>query len=533
MTRRILTATIFCILLAATAHAAVVGDKAPPFIGNDTTGSTIWVKRFFGKKVIILSFDSTFSGASAEGIREIERVRALFPADAIQVISVNVDANSTERIRNLYAIVPPTAKYPVLIDDKWAISRLYGLDSVPAHIVIDKKGIIRYTWKGSDGIPEKGLESAVRDAVGGKKAKVAPKPKKGKAKGEAATAAALPLLNVVAPNPFTKTLTAMITVAGTAPAGATVTVSINGGKANPVALRGDTFFIRQPLMLAINFIEVQAIDNAGIRRQQGIMVFREADAGTGIVSDAPAYRFHSDANEAPCRKCHDVTPDEEKAKGLDPKSNPCLSCHLEMSGRKIVHGPIAIGGCSSCHRFKGPGERYGLNAKGAELCLECHEEKKNSFNRPFKHEPAAEGRCTACHDPHGSQDKFQLRRYISDLCISCHTDSQSLGGKSIHEPFGSGRCDMCHTSHGSDRDPKFIRLPGDRLCLSCHPDLPKRGHLHPTGAIASTLKMKLPEDVLLDNGGRLICMSCHEPHESGEFKLLQKGGCDRCHEKKY
>jgi predicted CXXCH cytochrome family protein len=305
---------------------------------------------------------------------------------------------------------------------------------------------------------------------------------------------------------------------------------MNGGKPKSVGMRADTFFIRQPLMLAANFIEVESTDPGGTRRRQGIMVFREADAGTGIVSEAPDYRFHTDANEAPCRKCHDVNPSEEKATGLDPKSNPCLSCHLEMSGRKIVHGPIAIGGCASCHRFKGAGERYGRIAEGAELCFTCHDEFRKALTRPHKHEPASEGRCTACHDPHGSQEKFQLRRYVADLCYSCHTDTMPLGGASSHEPYRRGRCDECHTPHGTDRDDKLLRLPGDRQCLSCHPDLPKRGHVHPSGA---KTERKLPDDIELDAAGRLICRSCHTAHESGEVKLLHKGGCDRCHEKQF
>ncbi len=527
MKHRILATTLLFLLFAAfTADAAGpgIGDTAPPFIGNDTTGSTLWVKRFFGRKTIILSFDSTYSLVSVEGIREIERVRNLFKPDDIQVLSVNVDANSADRIRNLYALVPPEKAYPVLIDEKWAIARQYGLDSIPAHIVIDRKGIIRYTWKGTEGSEDKGLESAVREAVTGKKPKAAPKGKKKK------TAEAAHSLNLVAPAPFTKTITGMITVAGTAPAGSIVKVSMNGGKPRAIGLLGDTFFIRQPLMLAANFIEVEATDAAGIRHQQGLVVFREADAGTGIVSDAPAYHFHTTANEAPCRRCHDVTPSEEKAKGLDPKNNPCLSCHQEMAGRKIVHGPIAIGGCSSCHRFKEGGVRYGLIADGAELCLTCHDEFRKALTRSNKHEPASEGRCTACHDPHGSQEKFQLRRYVSDLCYSCHSDAQPLGGKSSHEPYQKGRCDMCHAPHGTDRDDKLLRLPGDRQCLSCHPDLPKRGHVHPSG---TGTKRKLPEDIVLDNAGRLLCLSCHLAHESGEVKLLQKGGCDRCHEKQF
>lgn len=521
MTKRILPAALLLLMIAAVSHAAVPGDAAAPFIGSDASGSTLWVKRYFGKKVILLSFDSTLSIASAEGLREIERVRALFPADQLQVLSVNLDANSPARIRNFYAFIPEASKYPVILDDQWAIARQYGIESIPTQVVIDKKGVIRYVSEGAGG---KALEAAIADAIAGKKFK-APKPKK-----KGAPEAGPPAVRLTAPDAFTKTLTGMITVAGTAPEGSKLTVAMNGGTPRPVEMRGDTFFIRQPLTLASNFIEVEAKDNTGVRRKQGIMVFREADAGTGIVSNAPDYRFHTDANEAPCRKCHDVTPDEEKAKGLDSRTNPCLSCHQEMSGRKVVHGPIAIGGCSSCHRFKGPGERYGLVLQGAELCFECHDEVRSAITRQHQHEPAAQGRCTGCHDPHGSPEKFQLRRYVSDLCYSCHTDTQPLGGKSIHDPYSKGRCDMCHAPHGSDRDEKFLRLPGDRLCLSCHGDLPKRGHVHPSG---KSTHRKLPEGIRLDDSGRLLCMSCHEAHEADEIKLLQKGGCDRCHEKMF
>jgi predicted CXXCH cytochrome family protein len=526
MTRRALSVLLLLLLLApAAAHAVAVGDKAEPFVGNDTTGSTLWIKRYFGRKVIILSFDSTRSSASPEGLREIDRVRRAVKSPDLQLVSVNVDSNSPERIRTLYSVIPEDSKFPIVIDDSWTIARLYKIASVPTHVVIDRKGVVHYVSDGTQGDADKGLEAAVRAALAGKKP--VPPAKARKKKGAAELE---PGLSVVAPAPFTKTLTSMITVAGSAPAGSAVTVSANGGKPRSVVLRGDTFFVRSPLTLAANFIEVRAEGADGTKRQQGIPIFREADAGTGIVADLPSYYFHNDASEAPCRRCHDVTPSEEKAKGLDPKTNPCLSCHQEMSGRKIVHGPIAIGGCSSCHLFKGGEHRYARNAEGAELCFGCHDESRGAASRKFKHEPAADGRCTACHDPHGSQEKFQLRRYIGDQCYSCHSDSQPLGGKSSHDPYQKGRCDVCHAPHGTDREAKLLRLPGDRQCLSCHPDLPSRGHVHPSGA---TTKMKLPEDILLDSGGRLLCLSCHEPHESGEIKLLKKGGCERCHEKKF
>ena len=231
MTRRILTATLLFLFLAGAAHAAAVGEKAPPFIGNDTSGSTLWVKRYFGKKVIILTFDSTYSTASTAAIREIERLRGLVPGDAIQVISVNVDANSPDRIRNLYSAVLPDRIYPVLIDDKWTIARQDGLHSVPTRIVIDRQGVIRYVAEGIDGLADKGLETAVRDTVAGKKAKTPPKAGKAPKKGGAPA----PSLDLVAPTPFTKTLTGMITVAGAASPGALISVSVDGARLDPAA----------------------------------------------------------------------------------------------------------------------------------------------------------------------------------------------------------------------------------------------------------------------------------------------------------
>ncbi|HEY5997288.1 MAG TPA: cytochrome c3 family protein [Candidatus Deferrimicrobiaceae bacterium] len=513
-----LIAVLLLLGAATAADAITVGDKAPPFVANDLAGNTVWVRRYFGKKPILLNFDSAHSARGASDIGRIERILARYPKTDLQVISVFVAGNWSQRVKAYVGAVAPGSKHLLLSDDQWTIARGYGLTTVPTHLLIDRKGVVRYVWTGVGGEEGGGPEAAIAALLSGKGVPA----KKGAKKG----AAGDPTLRLDVPNAFTKTGTEMITVAGRVVPGSAVTLRVNGGTPQAIEPKGDVFFARTRLALAVNFLEVESAAPGGARYQQGISVFREAEAGTGIVSGVPPYRFHVPGNEAPCRKCHDVSPAQEKAIGLDPKSNPCLSCHNEMAGRKEIHGPIGIGGCASCHRFRGEGERYGRIGEGDELCFSCHDDMRRARTRAYKHEPASEGRCTACHDPHGSPEKYYLRRHVGDLCLSCHADSQSLRGRSVHPPFRDGRCDLCHVAHGSDDDPKFLRLGGDRFCSSCHADLAGRWHSHPVGVKP---KMKLPPEVRLDNAGRLVCRSCHQGHESNEEKLMPEGGCSSCH----
>jgi predicted CXXCH cytochrome family protein len=379
-------------------------------------------------------------------------------------------------------------------------------------VVIDRKGIVRYVSTGATEEDFRIIEEVLGKVIRGEA-------------GVEKLAKELPL-QVFLPLNFTKTFQDSIYVVGKATKGSRITLALNGGSKQTVTAMRDLFYVRTPLSLGSNYVELSILDPAGGRVNQGVVLFREPKIGTGIESPFAEYRFHNEKNEAACRPCHELNPPKQQgAQGFATATQFCLSCHKELTGQRQVHGPIPIGGCAPCHQFDSRPNRYQVIAQGQDLCFKCHEEKRKDLIRTYLHGPMSAGLCTICHSPHGSSEKYQIRRYVGDLCILCHEGLRAVSTrKVIHKPVNDGACAACHEPHSSDRNDNFVKKPGNALCLGCHPAARMAAHNHPYGVPPKTERA-----IKLDKQGNLLCVSCHDSHASDEGKLLVKGGCAKCH----
>lgn len=507
-----LAATLALLLaFAGRAYAVGIGEKAVAIQGEGLNGETVSLAPYLGKKTVLLKFGSIYCSTCVSSLEDIARIRRKFKEEDLQIVGVNLDVFGMARVRKFYRGYAGLIKYPLIVDEKLAASRPYDIQSIPAHVVIDKEGIVRYASTGASEQDLKTLDEVVSKVIRGET-------------GVEKLMKELPL-QVFLPVNFTKTLQDSVYVVGKTRPGSRIYLSLNGGNRQTLTAMRDLFYVRTPLSLGSNYIELQVLDELGGRVNQGIVLFREPKIGMGLESPFPKYYFHSEKNESACKKCHDLNPPVAEARGFAVATRFCLGCHKELAGKKFVHGPIPIGGCAPCHSFDSKPNRYDVIAQGQDLCFKCHEEKRKELIRTFLHGPMSAGLCTICHDPHGSPEKYQLRRFVGDLCVMCHegVKSQSFR-KVVHKPLTEGNCVGCHLSHSSDRNDNFLKFSGNGLCLSCHTGLSIPGHSHPFG-----VPPKRDFPVKLDKEGNLACVSCHESHASEENKLLYKGGCGKCH----
>jgi len=186
-------------------------------------------------------------------------------------------------------------------------------------------------------------------------------------------------------------------------------------------------------------------------------------------------------------------------------------CHGSLGKDKFVHGPVATGDCTFCHK---PISKHKFEPikEIAELCYSCHA-KLNA--QKSVHQPVGEGKCTQCHDPHQSPNKFQLKEAGSELCFKCH-DKKIANGKFIHGPVSVGDCRACHEPHQSEFK-KILVTEGNNLCFSCHSDM------------ADEFKKSKIVHSPVDAG----CVKCHNPH-SGAYKYMFSANpqidlCLNCH----
>ncbi len=211
-------------------------------------------------------------------------------------------------------------------------------------------------------------------------------------------------------------------------------------------------------------------------------------------------------------------PDREDlafAAGKEAKES-CIAakCHATMGKDKFVHGPVAVGECTSCHTQISK-HSFKPITNVATLCSECHEPMTG---QKVIHSPVKEGKCTKCHDPHQSPNKFQLRAAGGALCFLCHNKAIA-GGKFVHGPVAVGSCSSCHNAHRSEF-PKLLLAQGNEVCFNCHSDK--------ADAFKSRKFVHAPV--------QQACVNCHAPH-GGNFKYNLKADgardlCFTCHKDK-
>ncbi len=232
-----------------------------------------------------------------------------------------------------------------------------------------------------------------------------------------------------------------------------------------------------------------------------------------------------------CGRCHDLKTDRWRAAhatgGVSGTGGNCMSCHdphVAPSAsvallKKTQHPPFQARQCSSCHKSAAEG---GLK-KGRELCGQCHEKTLAAIDlSPVMHKAMADSaECLACHSPHVGDTPALLRGSGSSVCLGCHT-TISMSDSTVHPPAKED-CANCHTPHGGTNDKLLSEPDIMTLCTSCHEDAVS-SHFHPMGD-----KTKDPK-----NRGRIVCTSCHSPHNSSQKALLLgepgRGLCIRCHD---
>jgi predicted CXXCH cytochrome family protein len=187
--------------------------------------------------------------------------------------------------------------------------------------------------------------------------------------------------------------------------------------------------------------------------------------------------------------------------------------------RPAQHVPFLRGECRSCHAAPGGGT---LVAKGAALCLKCHEGVKAMLAQKVVHAPlTGERECLACHSPHAGAAAPVLVAAPEQLCWRCH-DRSLVQGKVVHAALEQG-CLTCHDPHSSDHA-KLVKQDVNELCRTCHTDLAK--HYHPTGGPDAKPDPR--------TGQPLSCVSCHRPHAGDVESLLiyepKRELCIQCHD---
>jgi predicted CXXCH cytochrome family protein len=276
-----------------------------------------------------------------------------------------------------------------------------------------------------------------------------------------------------------------------------------------------------------------------LRAEPTALCLRCHDAGAPKGKGTPTEAFRVDLGKkvvhgalqaGDCTDCHvpGHSSDQPRLLAKAP-AELCYGCHDRKDAVKFPHSAVRLGRCMGCHEPHSS-DRPGLLAKATtrDACFGCHQD--DVTGRAVVHRPVAEGKCDACHAPHGSASPWLMVKGAGkQTCYACH--KQMDAGKVKHAALERYGCTGCHDPHGTANRFLLTKATND-LCTSCH--AAQNDGLHVTRLTGSKGHvLSGPVDPRRPDRP-LSCASCHNPHGSDNPKLFYVGAstmeaCDGCH----
>lgn len=130
------------ILIASTPISAAAPDEpAPPFQLKDLQGKTLSLADYKGK-VLFLNFWATWCPPCRAEIPDFIEAYRQYNARGMEILGVSVDKMTEEKLLDF--VNGMKINYPVALADAGIVNDFRPGQYIPATIIIDKKGVIRY-----------------------------------------------------------------------------------------------------------------------------------------------------------------------------------------------------------------------------------------------------------------------------------------------------------------------------------------------------------------------------------------------------
>lgn len=149
----------------AASAATEIGKLAPEFSARSLSGDKNHSLAQYRGKVVFLDFWASWCGPCQTSLPMLDELRKEFPADAFQILAVNVDKDP-QKARAFLDRHP--VGYPSVSDPEGKLPETYGLPTMPSSYLIDRKGVVRYVHAGfrSKDIDE--IRARIREVLGGR-----------------------------------------------------------------------------------------------------------------------------------------------------------------------------------------------------------------------------------------------------------------------------------------------------------------------------------------------------------------------------
>jgi peroxiredoxin len=148
--------------LAGAAQAAVtLQAPAPDFTLRGADGRNLRLAEQRGQ-VVLVNFWASWCGPCKQEMPQLNRLYDKYRSAGFVMLGVNIDDDA--RV-GASAAVRWGVKFPVLLDSEKTVSRQYDMGSMPATVLIDRDGRVRYLHRGYREGVEEAYERQIRELV--------------------------------------------------------------------------------------------------------------------------------------------------------------------------------------------------------------------------------------------------------------------------------------------------------------------------------------------------------------------------------
>jgi peroxiredoxin len=140
-------------------HAAMpkAGQAAPDFTLKSTSGKNLRLRELRGE-VVLINFWATWCGPCRQEMPLLNKLYTQYRPAGFVLLGVNID-DDPAAARDMAGKLG--VGFPVLFDADKRVSRQYDVDMMPATLLVDRSGTIRYVHRGY----RPGAEATYQDQI--------------------------------------------------------------------------------------------------------------------------------------------------------------------------------------------------------------------------------------------------------------------------------------------------------------------------------------------------------------------------------
>jgi thiol-disulfide isomerase/thioredoxin len=158
----VLTAVVpMCFSPAAPAGLPKVGARAPDFVLKSGSGHNVRLSELRGQ-VVMINFWASWCGPCRQELPKLDKLQARYRSAGFALLAINLDddrGNADGMLRRLGVRLAP------LYDADKRTAKRYDVDTMPATLIVDRDGRVRYVHRGYRSGYENKYESEIRELL--------------------------------------------------------------------------------------------------------------------------------------------------------------------------------------------------------------------------------------------------------------------------------------------------------------------------------------------------------------------------------